>query len=113
MLVACVQETTTLAPKDFQKKAAETKDVVILDVRTKEEVDQGVIPGAINVDFKSENFQEQISKLDKNKTYLLYCKGGVRSSKSVDIMKSLGFKKLYDLEGGIDAWREEGLKTTK
>ena len=105
LLSCAVQESATLEPKAFQKKAAETKDAVILDVRTKGEIDQGIIPGAKNIDYKGDNFEEQIGKLDKNKTYFVYCKAGGRSSKTIDIMKSLGFTKLYELDGGMDAWK--------
>ena len=112
--MSCViQESPTLEPKAFQKKVTETKDAVVLDVRTKAEVDQVIIPGATNIDYKIDNFEERIKKLDKNKTYFVYCKAGGRSSKTVDIMKTLGFTKLYELDGGFDAWKEEGLKTTK
>src|SRR5687768_9600292 len=107
------QEPTTLMPTAFQKKQASTKDAVVLDVRTKAEVDQGTIPGAINIDIKGETFEDQIKKLDKTKTYFLYCKGGPRSHKAANLMRSLGFRKLFELDGGIDAWRDEGLKTTK
>jgi phage shock protein E len=112
-LFSFVQESQVLAPTAFQKKISQTKDAVVVDVRTKPEVEQGVIPGAVNFDVKSEAFEAQIKKLDKNKTYFLYCKGGVRSNKAANLMKSLGFQKIYELEGGIDAWKESGMKTVK
>jgi rhodanese-related sulfurtransferase len=108
-----LQESTTLSPADFQKKVAATKDAVVLDVRTRAEVDKGIIPTAVNVDFKGESFEAQIKKLDKNKTYFVYCAGGTRSEKAVDLMNSLGFKKTYDLDGGFNAWKDEGLKIVK
>jgi phage shock protein E len=113
LLISACQESATLVPTAFQKKVTATQDAVVLDVRTKEEVEKGVIPGAVNIDFKSESFEEQIKKLDKRKTYFVYCKGGARSSKAADVMKSLGFRKLYQLEGGFDAWKEEGLEVVK
>jgi len=82
-------------------------DFVILDVRTAEEVADGHIENAINIDFYSEAFRDELNKLDKNKTYLIYCRS------ALDIMTELNFKKVYNILGGINQWKAEGLSTTK
>ncbi len=102
-----------LEPKDFLQKLESTKNAVLVDVRTPEEVQQGAIKGAVNLDYRSKNFKQQVSKLDKEKTYFLYCAAGVRGSKAADIMEELGFKQVYNLDGGITAWKEEGLPVEK
>lgn len=103
----------SLPPKVFNKKAQKKQDAVILDVRTPEEFKEGHIENAINVDiYDDDDFEKKISTLDRNKTYFVYCKAGVRSSRAVEKMKSQGFKNLVNLEGGIDAWKEEGLPIT-
>jgi len=85
-------------------------DFVILDVRTPEEFAEGFIAGAENIDIKSQDFNEKLDKLDKNKTYLVYCKRGGRSSKASEVMKSKGFGKVYNMLGGFMKWKEENRK---
>ena len=71
-------------------------DLIILDVRTKEEFDLGNIDESINIDVMEALFADNIDVLDKNKTYLIYCKGGKRSKQASDIMFNLGFKNIYN-----------------
>ena len=74
---------------------------IIIDVRTKEEYDSGHIKNAINIDFYGPDFEKQISALDKNKNYFIYCRSGHRSHEANKVMKSLGIKNIFELEGGI------------
>ncbi len=84
---------------------------VILDVRTPEEFSSGHIENSINLDFFSETFRENLDELDKNKTYLIYCKSGGRSGSALNIMTELNFMEVYNMLGGIISWEEEGLPT--
>ena len=86
-------------------------DFVILDVRTPEEFNSGHIQNAINIDYKSSNFKDEVNKLDKNKIYAVYCHSGRRAAASADIMEQLGFKNLYNI-GGVLQWQEAGYKLT-
>ena len=88
-------------------------DFVIIDVRTPEEFDEGYIKGAINIDFYSETFRDELDILDKNKTYLIYCRSGNRSGSALAITEELNFREAYNITGGIIQWRAEGLPTTK
>lgn len=90
---------------DFKKKMTE-KNVVVLDVRTAGEFSTGRIPGAINVDLMCSDFVSQVSKLDKNKTYLVYCRSGSRSARACQILSSKGVK-AFNLAGGITGWPDE------
>ncbi len=104
------QTTDSIAGKTVNQikfqRLLKKKNTVMLDVRTDAEYNAGHIPGAIHVDvLKLENFKNQITDLDKNKSYLLYCKSGKRSSKAKFIMKEMGFKKLKDLKGGYSQWK--------
>ena len=83
-------------------------DFVILDVRTPEEFQSGHIEGAINVDYYNPGFEVELGKLDRAKTYLVYCRTGSRSENTFAYMKELQFRQIYDLEGGITAWRAAG-----
>ncbi len=88
-------------------------EFVVLDVRTPQEFAAGHLPGAINLDYYSPTFREQLNQLDKSKTYFVYCRTGHRSGEAVKIMKQLGFKKIYDLNGGIMQWQAAGLPLTQ
>ena len=76
----------------------------VIDVRTPEEYALGYIEGAILIDYKAADFHSSISALNRNVTYLIYCRSGNRSGKASKIMDSLGFKKIYDLKGGFMNW---------
>ena len=93
----------------FQRKLSETTNAVILDVRTPEEVADGYIEGAINIDFRSPDFQTKISELDKSVPYMVYCASGGRSGDAATLMKELKFKEVYDLKGGFKGWSAKGL----
>ncbi len=88
-------------------------DFVIIDVRTPEEFAEGHVVNAINIDFRSESFRDEIDNLDKNKTYLIYCRSGQRSTDALSIMKELDFTKIYHMSGGILEWTAEGLPTVE
>ena len=96
----------------FEKMSAKKKALVV-DVRTPEEVSEGHLTGAININFLGENFANEIQNLDKKKTYLLYCRSGSRTRKAADLMQKSGFKHVYMLQGGITAWKEAEKPTEK
>lgn len=89
----------------------ELGDVQFVDVRTPQEHDTAFIPKSRNINFFSPTFLEDIQNLDKNKPVLLYCKSGNRSAKSAQKMLEDGFVKIYELEGGILKWKQEGFET--
>lgn len=77
----------------------------VVDVRTPGEVAEGYIPGTkYFIDFNSGNFTGEIQKLDKSKSYIIYCRSGGRSSKAASIMIDNGFQHVYNLSGGIMNW---------
>lgn len=73
-------------------------NLIILDVRTREEYLSGNIPNSINIDVLSQDFKSKIDMLDKNKEYLIYCRSGNRSSIASSIMSTNGFINIYNLE---------------
>lgn len=91
---------------EFNSKMSDA-DVVILDVRTPEETAEGKIEGAMELNFYDEDFAAEVAKLDKDKTYLVYCRSGKRSFKACTIMAEQGFPKLYSLDGGYNAWSQQ------
>lgn len=81
---------------------------VLLDVRSGFEFGGDKIAGAKNISFTSKDFKQEAEKLDKGKTYLVYCASGSRSAGAVSVLKALGFTKIYNLKGGIDNWKDAG-----
>jgi rhodanese-related sulfurtransferase len=104
------QQTVTQKPKveninqkDFDQKKAED-NVIVIDVRTADEVSNGYIEGAdLFIDFYGD-FETGIANLDKDKTYLMYCRSGGRSGSAAQIMVDKGFKTVYNLTGGISRY---------
>ena len=92
---------------------ARNKDIVILDIRTPKEFKASHLTGATNMDFYASDFEQQLSKLDKNKSYLVHCAVGGRSAKARDKMKEMNFKSIFHLEGGLKAWEKAGKKVEK
>ncbi len=92
---------------------AENPDFVILDVRTPSEFKDGHLENAENLDYYADTFKDELGKLDKNKTYLIYCKTGNRSGKSLKIMDEMGFTKVYNMLGGFKDWSSKGLPFVK
>lgn len=86
------------------KSLIENKAGIILDVRTANEVAQGFIEGAINIDYYGKLFKNELQKLDKNTPVFVYCRSGGRSGKALQIMQDLGFVEVYNLIGGYSAW---------
>lgn len=89
------------------------ENVQLIDVRTPEEFEGGHIKGAINIDYRDKNFKEMLSKIDKSKPVAVYCKKGGRSGACSKVMEAEGFKKIYDLEGGITSWIYKGKTVIK
>lgn len=97
----------SLAPSDFAA-AAKLPDTVLLDVRTPAEFASGHLPGAVNIDIESADFGQQVMGLDQSKNYAVYCRSGNRSKAATTAMQQVGFTKLFDLSGGINAWTSAG-----
>lgn len=101
-----------ISVEEFKQGIESNKDIVILDVRTKGEVEKGKIENSINIDFYSD-FKSNINTLDKNKAIYVYCASGGRSSKAMNVLHDSGFKEIYNLKGGYGAWSRNVFATTK
>ncbi|MES2629035.1 MAG: thioredoxin domain-containing protein [Bacteroidota bacterium] len=99
----------TLKATEFSAKHDKFNQAPILDVRTAEEFSKGNIGGSVNADVNAADFEQKVSRLDKNKPVFVYCLAGVRSADAAKKLKSMGFTEVYNLEGGLSKWRAEGL----
>jgi len=82
---------------------------VILDVRTPGEYAAERIVGAVLLDYRSPSFRRELANLARDATYLVYCRSGNRSAGAVEVMAQRGFTRIYELAGGILAWKRAGL----
>ena len=115
------QETSAAAPAGFllvepEEAAAiiadPPDDLVILDVRTQEEFDEGHIEGAVMLDFYRDDFETELADLDPNVPYVVYCRSGNRSGQTIALMEDLEFRTVADVDGGVLAWETAGLPLT-
>lgn len=99
---------TLLAPDEAQELVA-GDDVRVLDVRTPEEFAEGHVEGATLIDFYEPDFAERIAALDRDATYVVYCRSGNRSGQATALMAEQGFSAVHDVDGGVLAWEAAGL----
>ncbi len=90
-----------------KKIMSNSKNYVLLDVRTPSEIANGKIGNALEMDIKSPDFKSKLSKLDKDKQYIVYCHVGGRSTNAMKIMKDMGFKQVYNLMPGYKGWSKK------
>lgn len=106
------QQLTALQCDSLVMTHENNPNFVILDVRRPSEYNPEHLEGAINRDFYESDFSEQINALNKTKTYMIHCKSGSRSANAFSLMQTLGFPEVYNMKGGINAWKSASLPTT-
>jgi thioredoxin 1 len=99
----------TLTADEFNRELSATANKQILDVRTAEEFREGHLEGARNINFNDSGFKAEADKLDKRRAVFVYCLAGGRSAEAAGLLKGWGFDKVYDLKGGLMAWRNSDL----
>ena len=109
---ATCQTNNDIELDEFLKKIGSEK-YILIDVRTTEEFALGHIEGAINIDYYSPDFSNQVLKIGLDTPVLLYCQSGNRSRKSMGIMYEIGFVEVKSLDCGIKGWRAENRKIIK
>lgn len=93
-----------IEPDEFKKIRDENDNAVVIDCRTKGEIQMGHLDYDLHLDIMDPQIRQKIEQLDKSKTYLIYCRSGNRSGSLCNYMASQGFEKLYNLAGGIISW---------
>ena len=100
----------TLSAQEFASKSSAG---TVIDVRTAGEVAQGKIADALEIDYYSSNFLDQVSQLPKDQELYLYCAVGARSEEAARLLVQQGFTKVYHLQGGIQGWSQEGMEVVR
>ena len=109
-LLSCnLNKSNLISAHDFDEMIRIDKSSIIIDVRTPEEFNKGHLRNSLNVNWLDENFDENLNIFSKDLPVMVYCLSGGRSSKANERIKSLGFKNVYELDGGILEWRKNKL----
>jgi len=112
LIVTCctpVEDGGTLTVKQVAEMVRKDTSVILVDVRTPEEYGQGHIKGSRLVNYYEANFHSQLETLPKDKTVILYCRSGHRSGEALKFLVSIGYSRVFNMIGGIIAWRKEKL----
>ncbi|GAB3516024.1 thioredoxin domain-containing protein [Emticicia fontis] len=112
---ACSQsqsQSNTLSANNFAEKIKELPNETVLDVRTPEEFSKGHLIDSKNINWKDADFASRVEQMDKSKPVFVYCLSGMRSAAAATKMREMGFKEVYELDGGIMKWRAANLPET-
>ena len=114
LLISCQGQTSktveTIDGKTYADKLSSTENPQLLDVRTPEEYAVEHLENASNVNWNGDDFTAKVEKLDKSKPVFVYCKVGGRSAEAAQKLSKLGFKEIYNLDGGIMKWNAAGMQ---
>ena len=111
LFISCHGQTSnavnTIDTKLFAEKLKTNENPQLLDVRTPEEYSVEHIDNAKNVNWNGDDFVAKVNSYDKSKPIFVYCKVGGRSAQAANKLAELGFKEIYNLNGGIMKWNAE------
>lgn len=102
-------QLNNILPKDFLAAAAATEKAILVDVRTPEEYEFYHLPGAIHLDYLGPDFIDELEQMDADAHYFVYCRSGRRSVRACTLMRNGGFTHIYNLDGGLALWEQEGV----
>jgi len=97
---------TIISAEEAKIAMAAEEELILVDIRTPEEFAEGNIKGAKNINFHDADFEAQMQHLDKEKPLYIYCRSGVRSAKAAKQLQEMGFREIYDIEGGFLNWAD-------
>ena len=103
---------TEISPQDAAAKL-NTGDAVIVDVRDKDEWDEGRIPAATHMSRGTIELDIEEKVPDPNAMIICHCGGGGRSALATESLQKMGYKNVRSMAGGFKAWKAAGLPTTK
>ncbi len=106
------KKITEISPTDAASKT-KSSDAVIVDVREKDEWDDGHIPDAVHMSRGMLELEIEGKFPDRNMTIICHCGGGGRSALAAESLQKIGYKNVRSMVGGFKAWKAAGLPTTK
>jgi len=106
------KKVTEISPTDAEQKT-KSSDVVIVDVREKDEFDEGHIPDAVHMSRGTIELEVEDKFPNRSTTIICHCGGGGRSALAAESLQKMGYKNVRSMAGGFKAWKAAGLPTTK
>ena len=100
-----LSENFDISTQEFNRLLQDSM-TLLLDVRTAEEIADGMIPGAKHLDFHSKTFEAELKKLSQEKTVIAYCRSGGRSGSTCTMLSEMGYKNVFNY-GGYERWLKE------
>lgn len=113
VVTVVAQNKVQVDSKQANELLKKDKNIIVLDVRTAEEFNEGHIKGAANIDIRKQDAYSKIDKLNRNSTYLVYCRTNHRSGMATDYMIQKGFKNVYQMMDGFPGWASNHLPWVK
>lgn len=110
LAAAPIEDISARTAKGLIQENLSNPDFIILDIRTPGEFEGGHIAGARNIDFYAQTFAQQFRSLDREKTYLIYCRSGNRSRQLMGAVEKIHFKKVFHMRSGLVDWVGQGFK---
>ena len=107
------KKITEISPTDAAAKAKSSSDVVIVDVREKDEFDESHITDAVHMSRGMVELEVEEKFPDRNTTIICHCGGGGRSALAAESLQKMGYKNVRSMAGGLKAWKAAGLPTSK
>lgn len=102
LLTACGNAGYKNVSTEDAKQLIDNNEVVVLDVRTPDEFQEGHIPNATLIPLQE--LENSLNEIDKEQTYLVVCRSGNRSAQASQILSSNGFSNIYNMTGGMNNW---------
>ena len=103
---------TEISPQDAAAKLS-SGDAVVVDVREKDEWDEGHIPGAIHLSRGTIELDIEENVPDPSAMIICHCGGGGRGALAAESLQKMGYKNVRNMSGGLKAWKSAGLPTAK
>ena len=113
LIAEAKKKITEISPTDAEQKAKSSSDAVIVDVREKDEFEEGHIPDAVHMSRGMLELEIEDKFPDRNMTIICHCGGGGRSALAAESLQKMGYKNVRSMAGGFKAWKAAGLPTTK
>ena len=110
LAAASIEHISARSAASLIQENQSNSNFIILDIRTPKEFDAGHIAGAQNIDFYAQSFAQEIRSLDRQKTYLIYCRSGNRSGQLMRAIEEMEFEKLYHMQRGLVDWVGQGFQ---
>ena len=111
ILVEAAMTVQVVSVEQTQALLAGGTPPIVIDIRTSQEFKKSHLEGAKLIDYRGKSFRKEVAKLDRQQAYLIYCRSGVRSEKSLQIWEELGFQQLYHMKSGMRGWQQKNGKT--